>query len=350
MQQLKKPLETAGKTIPPFKYRVIIEPLGLLYGSAGRFLSPDNLVGRSGTQFPPSAAALSGIFAAQLSQENRQEDLITLQLAGPFWGDSQHDIYVPTPFNCLIEDDRVKYYLKWNEEKWLGEGEVGKYKSGTWLALEDWPKLEPNLKVKAAPWKFSPHLHPRLKDEERHTREGDLFLENGVQLDSDAFLVYLSNIDIPEGWYRFGGEGHLVNLYCQELSESQKDLLSQPLGDSFCLITPGVWGNSNRLSYRAPEKRGNDLYWDNIKVAALFTQRPQPLRYRFGKYKEEVSDKIPKILARGRYAVPAGSVYILEQPVTTNWHDLPESLFPVEGVSLKRWGCGLALPIQAKDM
>ncbi|NJR66897.1 MAG: CRISPR-associated protein Cmr3, partial [Leptolyngbyaceae cyanobacterium CRU_2_3] len=47
-----------------FRYLIAIEPLGLLYGSAGKFLSPENLVGRSGNSFPPSAATLSGLFAA----------------------------------------------------------------------------------------------------------------------------------------------------------------------------------------------------------------------------------------------------------------------------------------------
>lgn len=36
-----------------FQYLILIQPLGFLYGSAGRFLSPENLVGRSGTSFPP---------------------------------------------------------------------------------------------------------------------------------------------------------------------------------------------------------------------------------------------------------------------------------------------------------
>ena len=80
-------------------YRVIIEPLGLLYGSSGRFLSPDNLVGRSGTHFPPSAATLSGIFADTLTKEKRLEDLRLLQLAGPFWGDEKQSLYVPTSFH-----------------------------------------------------------------------------------------------------------------------------------------------------------------------------------------------------------------------------------------------------------
>lgn len=40
---------TENNQKPPFQYLIIIKPLGFLYGSAGRFLSPDNLVGRSGT-------------------------------------------------------------------------------------------------------------------------------------------------------------------------------------------------------------------------------------------------------------------------------------------------------------
>ena len=58
-----------------FKHLIAIEPLGLLYGSAGRFLSPENLVGRSGTQFPPSAATLSGVFASQYSEAGKAKDL-----------------------------------------------------------------------------------------------------------------------------------------------------------------------------------------------------------------------------------------------------------------------------------
>jgi CRISPR-associated protein Cmr3 len=67
-----------------FEYLIVIEPLGLLYGSAGRFLSPENLVGRSGTSFPPSAATLSGLYAATSSST----ELESLQLAGPFWAKS----------------------------------------------------------------------------------------------------------------------------------------------------------------------------------------------------------------------------------------------------------------------
>jgi len=332
-------------------YRVIIEPLGLLYGSSGRFLSPDNLVGRSGTHFPPSAATLSGIFADTLTKEKRLEDLRLLQLAGPFWGDEKQSLYVPTPFNCLVKDKKIKYYLTWDSQKWQGEDEADKYESGTWFPLTAWEKLQTNpqeLSVMSPPWQFLPHLHPRLKEDERHTKKGYLFLENGVQLDQDAYLVYLSNTKIEEGWYRFGGEGHLVNLRCENIDEPLKTLLNQPLGHSFVLITPAVWG-SNRLSYRAPEqdKEGN-LYWSKIPVTALLTQRPQPTRYRLGKYKQEVKDSTPKILSRGRYAIPAGSVYLLKKPLQENWHQLSDSLFPTEGVSLKRWGCGLALPIASE--
>jgi CRISPR-associated protein Cmr3 len=46
-----------------FTHLLQITPLGLLYGSAGGFLSPENLVGRSGNKFPPSSATISGLYA-----------------------------------------------------------------------------------------------------------------------------------------------------------------------------------------------------------------------------------------------------------------------------------------------
>jgi CRISPR-associated protein Cmr3 len=347
-----------------FTHLIIIEPLGLLYGSAGRFLSPENLVGRSGTSFPPSAATLSGIFAASLSQQKKTQELKNLQLAGPFWAKSAkpHNFYVPTPFNCLVKNKKIEHYLAcdsskpdapkwvaWDAEKndWTTPPD-DKYESGTWISLADWEKLSPTIKslsVESSPWKFLPHLHPRLKDDERHTIDpeeddhGSLFLENSVQLDPDTCLVYLSNTEIPSGCYRFGGEGHLIDLTCLDIGEDIKAKLNQTLTNSFCLITPAVWG-SNRLSYRSPNiDKNGELYWDKIHVTTLLTQRPQQMRYRFG------GEGNTKRLSRGRYAVPAGSVYVLKEPLNMTWQELPESLFPTEGVSLKRWGCGLALPL-----
>jgi CRISPR-associated protein Cmr3 len=88
-----------------FQYLIVIEPLGLLYGSAGRFLSPENLVGRSGVSFPPSAATLSGLFASAYQEDMKFDQLQSLQLAGPFWGksDKPQNFHVPTPFNCLVK-------------------------------------------------------------------------------------------------------------------------------------------------------------------------------------------------------------------------------------------------------
>ena len=79
--------ETSNNTIdnkPALQHLIVIRPLGLLYGSAGKFLSPENLVGRSGISFPPSAATVSGIFAHQLNDE--PDKLNNLQLAGTFLG------------------------------------------------------------------------------------------------------------------------------------------------------------------------------------------------------------------------------------------------------------------------
>lgn len=375
---------------PPFQYLIIIEPLGLLYGSAGRFLSPENLVGRSGTSFPPSAAVLSGLFAAaDYGKNNSPEYLKNLQLAGPFWAWSHNpqNFYVPTPFNCLIKSYTIKRpsdkrvvkvgkidnLLRWyqgkstpeDESRWL-PSETDKFDKGSWLAIQDWGKIASGnqeqyqqIVVESNPWEYAPHLHPRLQKDERRVDEnserGSLFLENAVQLHPDSRLIYLSNTQLEPGWYRFGGEGHMVDVSCEPISNTVLELFKQPIENSFALITPGIWG-SNRLSYRAPvylQKRDSQKYaqanpesneQEVWSVAALLTERPITFRYRLGNHQHQQREQ-PKLLSRGRYAVPAGSVYIVQQPIKQTWQQWPDQWFPQEGPSLKRWGCGLSLPL-----
>jgi CRISPR-associated protein Cmr3 len=370
---------------PPFTHVIIIEPLGLLYGSSGRFLSPENLVGRSGTNFPPSTATLSGLFAAS----KKDADIRDLMLAGPFWGNvdeltsTNQNFYVPTPKNYLVKDGKIKHKLtaeiKYVDKQgknfyyWLDEDKktpVDKFDSNTWLAINQW---ENPKEIKKAPWKFLAHLHPRLEENERHTirnyeQQGSLFLENSVQMDTETCLVYLSNTELQPGWYRFGGEGHMVDVRCEPIGEKLETRLKQPVGKSFALITHGVWG-SNRLSKREPvflEKRDRAFYepeepvpetqeQEVWKVEALFTERPIPFRYRLGnrenqQEEQQIGDRKlpyqpPKLLSRGRYAVPAGSIYVLEKEIKQPWQDWDVNWFPQEGPSLKRWGCGLALPL-----
>jgi CRISPR-associated protein Cmr3 len=342
-----------------FQYLITVNPLGLLYGSAGAFLSPENLVGRSGAKFPPSATTLSGLFAATYYPQ-QQDTLQSLQVTGPFWAfaENPQNFCVPTPFNHLVKLDppsdqqtfqtgRVNHSLTWHsgggdqnydqwafwnadQEKWISP--TGKFAKSSWIAIEDWNK--PDL-VYTDPWKFLPHLHPRLKQDERHvvepnTDQGSLFLENSVQMDQDTCLVYLSNLPLDPGWYRFGGEGHMVDVDCLDLAATTQNLLNQTLGQSFALITPAVWG-SNRLSCRYPEAWKAD-------IQTLLTERALPFRHRMGG-----NEKI-KRLSRGRYAVPAGSVYVMTQPIPP-WHQWPDDWFPQEGPYLNRWGCGLALPL-----
>jgi CRISPR-associated protein Cmr3 len=173
-----------------------------------------------------------------------------------------------------------------------------------------------------------------------------------VQMDTGTCLVYLSNTELQPGWYRFGGEGHMVDVRCEKICQQIDSRLKQPVGKTFALITHAVWG-SNRLSKRSPvflEKRSPAFYepekpipetqeQEVWKVEALFTERPIPFRYRLG----GTGDM--KLLSRGRYAVPAGSVYVLEEAIDKPWQDWDVNWFPQEGPSLKRWGCGLALPL-----
>lgn len=239
---------------------------------------------------------------------------------------------------------------------------------GTWIAIQDWDKVRSPatfavVKAESDPWKPIPHLHPRLRSSERRSvgaddDRGSLFLEYGIQLDPEACLVYLSNLKLPNGCYRFGGEGHVVQVRSEEIQPTEPihPLLQADLGNRFALICPGVWG-SNRLSYRAPfrDKNTGELHWTNNSVKALLTQRPTAFRYRLGNQHDKDGGDVhelhqPKLLSRGRYAVPAGSVYVLEKPLMpwVQWPDgkwPDEGWFPMEGYSFKRWGCALALPL-----
>ena len=354
-----------------FQYLITIEPLGLLYGSAGRFLSPDNLVGRSGNSFPPSAVTLAGVFAHALGKNK----LADLTVAGAFWAkcDNVQNFYVPTPQTYLVDKvtKQVSDRLFWHEGKWKtstkikaagkvedsteeDKGAEGKFESGTWMAIDDWGKDKP--KVATNPWEFLPHLHPKLCDDERRAyikdlgngkTQGGLFLENAVQLDPEVCLVYLSTEKLDDGWYRFGGEGHMVEIKSHSLTKESKinTLLNPPLdkscasstpsiGKSFALITPAVWG-SNRLSLRVPGVQ-TDKGWEMVwQVEAMLCDRPTTYRYRRGSH-----------LSRGRYAVPAGAVYVLDREQKP-WHKWPPDWFPEDGddLRLKAWGCGLALPL-----
>ncbi len=353
-----------------FKYLIQVEPLGLLYGSAGRFLSPDNLVGRSGTSFPPSAAAVSGLFAASYGNAGVQD----LQLAGPFWTKSAdpQNFCVPLPRNFTTEPKKGKILTKetWQEGEWktVGTASAGKSDRGGWVAIEDWPKLSTpeftEVAVYGDPWEFLPHLHPKLRENERRVVDpadggGSLFLENAVQVHPEVSLVYLSNTKLEDGWYRFGGEGHMVNLICHDLSNTTQKLLEQPVGQCFATITPAIWG-SNRLSYRFPIPMNRDRpdagnsddptdIWADVQI---LTDRPIPSRYRLGNRIDEDGNDAqgrhdPKLLSRGRYAVPAGTVYVLKGRLERPWVKWPPDWFPREGPSLKRWGCGLSLPLES---
>jgi CRISPR-associated protein Cmr3 len=351
-----------------FKYLIQIEPLGLLYGSAGRFLSPDNLVGRSGTSFPPSAAAVSGLFAAAQTWTGKNDFCV----AGPFWAksDNPQNFHVPIPqnFTTDLKSHKILTQETWKDGAWetIGASSSGKASRGGWVAIDNWETLAKpefaKVPVYGDPWEFLPHLHPKLREQERRVVDpeaggGSLFLENAVQLHPEACLVYLSNIKLDDGWYRFGGEGHMVNLTCHDLDGKTQTLLDRPVGQCFATITPAIWG-SNRLSYRFPiplnrdrpeDKTSDDPteIWSGVEI---LTDRPIPSRYRLGNRIDDHGNDVqqrhqPKLLSRGRYAVPSGTVYVLQKRLDEPWVKWPIDWFPKEGPSLKRWGCGLSLPL-----
>lgn len=363
-----------------FKYLIAVKPLGFMYGSAGAFLSPENLVGRSGTKFPPDAATMAGLFfhANQEHQFTNHKDLSnTLVVAGAFWAERNDpkDFYVPIPWHQVVaeKEDDEWYFVKkkiplsaasdTDETNWI----LGQYRwhrdnkdlnpDYTWQSISSWnlpaDELRERQAVKTAPWEFIPFLHPQLKQQERHVVNQDgLFLENAVQLDQKYCLIYLANYELPSGWYRLGGEGHLVDIQTHTLSETHKinKLLRQKIHHAFALINPGVWG-SNKLSYRYPHHP--KFPHQGLK---MLTDRPIPYRYRIGEShpkdaeKQDYDSSKTGRLSRGRYAVPPGSVYVFKHPLNLTWWDFPDEWFPKEGFPLKHLGCGLCLPIDIKGL
>ena len=361
-----------------FKYLITVSPLGLMYGSAGAFLSPENLVGRSGAKFPPDTGTLAGLFFGT-NRELQFTDHETLRdnlfLAGPFWAkqDRPKEFYVPIPWHKVLaekEDDEWFFAKKPNsqlsdeasEGKWcLGQHQWQRQNKELspeyiWQSIDAWNlpanELREREAIAKAPWEFVSFLHPKMKQHERHVLDKDgLFLENAVQLQQDYCLVYLSNYELPDGWYRFGGEGHLVEVESHKLSPKHKinRLLGQKIKRAFALITPGLWG-SNRFSLRYPTHP--DFPREGMK---MLTDKAIPFRCRVGQSQKNKPQNNPKKnptgrLSRGRYAVPAGSVYVFKHPLETTWWDFPNEWFPKEGFSLKHLGCGLCLPVDIQGV
>jgi CRISPR-associated protein Cmr3 len=362
----------------PFAHLILLEPLGLLYGSLGRLLSPEALTGRASEHFPPDSPALSGLLAARLDRQQVWD----LHTAGPFWLDPNEGLMLPAPLTLLQErhGDTGRFSerrLVWSE----GDGDLSpsgwrpsdwgpsdwgpsngsplprKAPSGGWIALKDWSLVgQPDEKIAIHdnPWQAVPHLHPKLQEDERISAgQGALFLEYGIALLPEVMLAYLSSHAIEEGVYRFGGEGHLVQLRCQPIPPLLEALLSRPLTAPFALITPGVWGGP-KLSLREPldttVPNGRFPWHRYGQAPGILTDKPRPWRHRLG-----IGDGIPgpdgktkrRRLSRGRWAVPAGSCYQLSGDPLEPWMEWHESWFPKEGFSFKQLGTALALPVHA---
>ena len=304
-------------------------------------------------------------------------------IAGPFWAERDYpdQFYVPIPWHRIIERDRDdEWVLKPKDnDRSKSKTEAPEYLNQyqwhcdrpdlkpefSWQKIQDWDLSASQILLRQGvakqPWEFVPFLHPKIKDDERHVVEEDgLFLENAVQMKEDYCLVYVSNLDPNvlakiHGWHRLGGEGHLVELESQDLTPTHKlnKLLNQKIGQACALITPGVWG-SNSLSYRYPQQ--SSFPDRDLKI---LTDKPIPFRYRTGRSnsRETSAQTLPGYdprrtgqLSRGRYAVPAGSVYVFREPLNRSWWDFPEEWFPKEGFPLKHLGCGLCLPVEIQGI
>ncbi|NEP61919.1 MAG: CRISPR-associated protein [Symploca sp. SIO2G7] len=361
-----------------FQHLITVSPLGLMYGSAGAFLSPKNLVGRSGTKFPPDAATLSGLFFStnhtiKPNIATHKELTQNLYVAGPFWAprNDPQSFYVPIPRHRIIsleKKDEDEWYLN-DKQRWQRDPkkkDKDLEPDCFWQSINAWERstrqIRTNKETKKVPWEYVSFLHPKMKNDERHvTKKDGLFLENAVQMDEDYCLVYLSTYALKEGWYRFGGEGHMVEIVSYPLPPDSiiNKLLHHPdnkIQRACALITPGVWG-SNKLSYRYPKHP--EFPRCGLK---MLTDKAVPYRYRLGNQKTERGQRGQGgQLSRGRYAVPVGTVYVFKQPLNKTWWEFPDEWFPEartldkEQLSpkkslLKKVGCGLCLPIEIQGV
>jgi CRISPR-associated protein Cmr3 len=331
------------------------------------------LVGRSGSKFPPDAATLSGLFLSTNREKpfaDHQKLKMHLTIAGGFWAkdeDFQHgnqDFYVPIPRSLIIDEHKTDQWEiqrgKWSRSKKDEDIEAAYH----WQTISTWGKPIESIRkqgVSEVPWKFVPMLHPTLESAQRRVRmpkndndRGSLFLENAVQMKEDSFLVYLSTHEMPDGWYRFGGENHLVEITSQKIvGQHIIDLLDQKIERQFALICPAVWGTNN-LSFRYPK----DISFSN-KRPKMLIDRPIPFRPRITKNTDD--KQRTNNLGIGRYAVPAGTVYVLKHPLDEEyktWSKFPDKWFPQHTderpidqrpLPLKHLGCGLCLPIKIKE-
>lgn len=355
----------------PFHYLLLIEPVGLLYGSSGRLLSPEALTGHASVNFPPDSPAIAGLLASQLSRA----DVENLFTAGPFWLSSSGDLMVPAPMVLIQEGGGPTGRVCRHRLKWQGDGshqgisgwwheakanQMGKSPSGGWIRLKDWPHpsnpeaVEAVIAIHDDPWRAVPHLHPRLRDDERVSAgKGALFLEYGIALQPSVRLAYLSSHRVPDGLVRFGGEGHLAEMTVRPIPSLLASLLDQPLQAPFALLTPGVWGGP-KLSIREPIDttipRGHFPWRHEGKPPGILTERPRPWRYRLGAGSRDPSSSAgerpaKRRLSRGRWAVPSGSCYQVAGEPLQPWAEWPKEWFPREGFSFKQLGTALSLPI-----
>ena len=181
-----------------FRSLITFSPLGLLYGSAGGFLSPENLVGRSNTKFPPDSATIAGLLL-QANQEHSFMDATQLKremvIAGPFWAERDYpdQFYVPIPWHRIIEHDRDdEWVLKPKDnDRSKSKTEAPEYLNQyqwhcdrpdlkpefSWQKIQDWDLSASQILLRQGvakqPWEFVPFLHPKIKDDERHVVEED---------------------------------------------------------------------------------------------------------------------------------------------------------------------------------
>jgi CRISPR-associated protein Cmr3 len=302
--------------------------------------------------FPPSGHTIAGAIRSIVDRQ--------LELIGPLL--CYHDIlYFPRPLN-FVDGDRL-IPLAWHEKHPLSDQIIWDQSQPNPLVRppQSQPKSAPDqiyrqylpvdatesflktgsisqesfkvpsqeaehLNSEQQPWQTETRSHNSIDSQARQVRDSDsYFIENAVRLLPNWTIAIGLDIDIPApAVIRLGGEGHRAILQrCPALDE-QWNMISDLSVTNFqsakkalaYLITPGIFerNQNNRATCRSYPWEWKLAHTNNPNqtkgnLVSVATEKAIPISGRIRDGKDNSSIPSPQM-----FAVPAGSVYYLNQP------------------------------------
>jgi len=306
---------------------------------------------------------------AAVGDENK---LGTIEIRGPFIRHEDGQVYVPLPFDVLIQDHGDFFKVSQTDCDFCsnlpvsikklalpGEDKEGKYKEyfvnladliQYYLVRFDNEAIKKSLKEAEKIFSLEHKVGVKIDRGSRTTQEGYLYSAAHIRMDDGyGFLIYVENDGdfLPdEGYLRLGGdtrtahfeklEGDLLHSLCEDIKQSVTGNYLK-----FVLLTPAIFEKGWYPDFLNVENGSftGDFNGLTLKLSSAVLGKP----IYCGGF--DIKRKHPKAMKR---AVPAGSVYFFEV-INSNGSSLPEfaarnSFTSVEtNEYYKKQGFGIAL-------